>query len=408
MMSRFISRDTKYFLIIILVFLTGSIETDIYLPAFPDMMDFFKTNEETIQNILSWNFLGICLSCPFYGPLSDSFGRRWSLLGALGLFLLGSIGTVFATSIEQMLLYRIFQGLGTGGCFTIGSAITFDVWQEKKAVKVVNITNYIIPIAMAGAPILGGYLNQMYGFRSNFIAIALCALASFILCVSLLEETHPVEKRKPFDVPSIMGDFFTALRCWGFWAPTLMICCSFAGYLTYVSNISILFVNHMDIDVRIFPLYQTTILLGFVSASLLANRLIDAWGIQTVKKRGLILSFVGGIGFVVSSLFTANSPNIFQIWMTIFAFGAGWMVGPFFVEGMESLPEIKGVVGSLMTSFRLAFTAIMINLTGRYFDGTVYPLVYAIGGALLIKLLVLFGSYSKKEKVSSGALVADV
>jgi len=66
------------------------------------------------------------------------------------------------------------------------------------------------------------------------------------------------------------------------------------------------------------------------------------------------------------------------------------------------------VVGSLMTSFRLAFTAIMINLTGRYFDGTVYPLVYAIGGALLIKLLVLFGSYSKKEKVSSGALVADV
>ncbi len=402
-MPRFISRDTKYLALIVLIHLAACIETDIYLPAFPDMMDFFETSEEMIQSILSWNFFGICLSCPFYGPLSDAFGRRRLLLSALALFFLGSIGTIFATGINQMLFYRILQGLGSGGCFTIGAAIIFDVWQGKKAVKVANDLNCIIPIIMAMAPMIGGYLNQAYGFRSNFITIALFVLASFILCLFSLEETLPQEKRQQFRLGPILNNFGKAMTCWKFWAPTFMVCFIFAGYLTYVSSIAILFVKHMNIDPRIFPFYQATILLGFVAASLLANRVIDAWGMQTVKKRGLIILYIGGLGFVISSLITADSPNLFQVWMIIFSFGAGWVIGPYFTEGMESLPEIKGITGSLITSFRLAFTAIVIGLTGHFFDGTIYPLVYAIGTVLLLCFLVLVASkvVTTRQKQSS-------
>lgn len=391
-MTSLISRDTKYIALIVLIHLAACIETDIYLPAFPDMMDFFETSEEMVQSILSWNFLGICFSCPFYGPLSDAFGRRRLLLGALGLFLLGSIGAVFATGIHQMLFYRILQGLGSGGCFTIGAAVIFDVWQGEKAVKVANDLNCIIPIIMAVAPMIGGYLNQAYGFRSNFIVIALFVLASFVLCLFSLEETHPPEKRKEFSLGSILRDFYKAMTCWRFWAPTFMICFIFASYLTYVSSIAILFMKHMNVDPRIFPFYQATVLLGFVAASLLANRVIDAWGLQKVKKRGLALVYLGGTGFVISSLIVADNPNLFQLWMIIFSFGAGWVIGPYFTEGMESLPEIKGVTSSLMTSFRLAFTAIVIGFTGHYFDGTIYPLVYVIAGALFLGLLVLLAN----------------
>ena len=73
----------------------------------------------------------------------------------------------------------------------------------------------------------------------------------------------------------------------------------------------------------------------------------------------------------------------------IFAFGAGWLIGPFFTEGMESLPEIRGVTGSLMSSFRLAFTAIVIGITGHFFDGTIYPLTYMIATVLSLGALTL-------------------
>src|SRR5579885_3668479 len=83
-------RELKYLLLIIVIFIAACIETDIYLPAFPDMMAFFSVSEETIQSLLTWNFIGICLSGPFYGPLSDAIGRKKPLIAALGLFLAGS------------------------------------------------------------------------------------------------------------------------------------------------------------------------------------------------------------------------------------------------------------------------------------------------------------------------------
>lgn len=391
-MNQLFSRDTRYLILIVLIHLAACIETDIYLPAFPDMMDFFDTTEEMIQSILSWNFFGICIACPFYGPLSDAFGRRKLLISALGLFLLGSIGTVFSSSIHEMLAYRILQGLGSGGCFTVGAALIFDVWEGEKAVKVTNDLNCIIPVIMAIAPMIGGYLNYHYGFRSNFIAIAIFVLASFVFCLFFLEETHPVEKRHPFRLGSILADFGRAMTCWRFWAPTCMICLIFAGYLTYVSSIAILFVKHLGVDAAVFPYYQAALLMSFVAASLLANRVISKWGVETVKRRGLIMVFLGGSGFVLSTVFTADSPNLFELWMMLFSFGAGWTIGPFFGEGMESLPEIKGITSSLMTSLRLASTALMIGLTGRFFDGTIYPLAYVVIFVLVLGYLIQLGN----------------
>src|SRR5579872_7018825 len=107
--------ELKFLFLIIVVFIAACIETDIYLPAFPDMMAWFSVSEAAIQSLLTWNFIGICLSGPLYGPLSDAFGRKKPLMIALGMFLLGSIITVYAQSLNQMLIGRILQGLGSGG-----------------------------------------------------------------------------------------------------------------------------------------------------------------------------------------------------------------------------------------------------------------------------------------------------
>src|SRR5579872_6483105 len=102
--------SAKYLFLIIVIFIAACIETDIYLPAFPDMMRFFQASEEQIQSLLTWNFIGICLSGPFYGPFSDSYGRKKPLLLALGLFLAGSLLTIFGQTFDQMLMGRLLQG----------------------------------------------------------------------------------------------------------------------------------------------------------------------------------------------------------------------------------------------------------------------------------------------------------
>src|ERR1041384_2402245 len=105
----------KYLFLISVIFIAACIETDIYLPAFPDMMAWFSATEGAIQGLLTWNFVGICVSCPLYGPLSDSFGRKKPLMVALGMFLAGSLLALFSQNLDQMLWGRILQGLGSGG-----------------------------------------------------------------------------------------------------------------------------------------------------------------------------------------------------------------------------------------------------------------------------------------------------
>ena len=183
-------KETKYLILIVFIFISACIETDIYLPTFPDMMDFFSTSEEAIQSLLTWNFFGICISGPFYGPISDAIGRRKPILIALSLFLIGSILTLISQDFQGMLWGRILQGIGSGGCFTLGTAAIFDVFTQQSAMKAINKLNLMIPFIMSLAPMLGGYLNYVYGFRSNFIAITLLVCISLIACFFVFEETN--------------------------------------------------------------------------------------------------------------------------------------------------------------------------------------------------------------------------
>ena len=280
------NKDTKYLILITIIFIAACVETDIYLPAFPDMMIFFHTSEKAIQSLLTWNFFGICISGPFYGPISDSFGRRKPLLAALTFFFIGSVITIFANSFESMLIGRLLQGLGSGGCFTLGTAIIFDAFQKEKAVTAISQLNTIIPLIMAMAPMAGGYLNLAYGFRSNFIAIGIFVLISLFMSMLYFDESLPKEKRQEFKLKKIFLDFKLALTNLALWQVITIISLLFGAYMAFVSATAVLFVVEMGVSRSAFPLFQAAILGAYVLASISCSKAVAKFGLKTVKKTG--------------------------------------------------------------------------------------------------------------------------
>jgi DHA1 family bicyclomycin/chloramphenicol resistance-like MFS transporter len=379
-------KTLKYLLLIIVIFIAACIETDIYLPAFPDMMAFFHVSEEAIQSLLTWNFIGICASGPLYGPISDSIGRKKPLMIALGLFLAGSIITLFAQSFGLMLFGRLLQGLGSGGCFTLGTAIIFDAFKAEKAIKATNQLNSIIPIIMAAAPLLGGYLNNSFGFRSNFFAIALFVFISFAICAFFFDETHPKEKRAPFQARKILGDFKQAFTSVPFWQLTFVVSLIFAGYLVFLSGTAVLFVLELGVSKQIFPFFQAAILGAWVIASLTCNRAIAKWGIQKIKMIGTALILLGGLGLLAGIFLLPKDPYFLTSAMLLYAFGANWTQGLYFPESMEILPNIKGVTASLLTSARLLLTALIVGLASALYDATIDPIAWVVIGIIMIVL----------------------
>lgn len=380
----------KYLVIITIIFIAACVETDIYLPAFPDMMVYFQVSEEQIQSLLTWNFIGICLSGPLYGPLSDTFGRKNPLFVALSLFLMGSLMTVWAQDFDQMLWGRLFQGLGSGGCFTLGTAVLFDVFREREAIRALNQLNLIIPFVMALAPMLGGFLNHVYGFRSNFLAIALLVILSFALCMLLFKETLSKEKRAPFSMRKIGKDFKEAFTCLPFWQLTFILSLMFAGYLVFLSGTSVLFVVEFGMSKKMFPFFQGALLVAWLVGSLTCMPAIARWGVNKLKKVGAACIIAGGAGLALSAYISPENPYFLTLGMIFYTFGCNWMVAFYFPEGMELLPSIKGVTASLLTSARLFFGALIVGFTSWLYDGTIYPIVGMILTILAVILPIIW------------------
>lgn len=393
--------ELKYLLLIIVIFIAACIETDIYLPAFPDMMHWFSASEGAIQHLLTWNFVGICISGPLYGPLSDAFGRKKPLLIALGMFLLGSLITVFAVTFDQMLWGRILQGLGSGGCFTLGTAIIFDAFQKDRAISATNNLNTIIPLLMAAAPMLGGYLNHTFGFRSNFIAIAIFVLISFFVCLFFFDETLTKEKRNSFQIKVLLRDFKQAFSNLAFWQVTIVMSLIFSAYIAFLSGSAVLFVVEFGMSKALFPFVQGAILGGWVLASLVLDRSIRIWGASSIKRTGIILSVVGGFIFAFFSLLTPENPYLLTSGMVLYAFGANWVCGLYFPEGMEILPHIKGIAASLLTSARLLIAAVILGLTSAMYNATIYPLTLIVLATIITILPTLILYEKKRSRVNT-------
>ncbi len=395
-------KELKCLFLIIVTFIAACIETDIYLPAFPDMMRYFGASEGAIQGLLTWNFLGICISGPVYGPISDAFGRKKPLMIALAVFLMGSLLALFAQTFDQMLWGRILQGLGSGGCFTLGTAIIFDSFQKERAVRAMNHLSMIIPCIMAGAPLLGGFLNNSFGFRSNFFAITLFVLLSFIACLFFFEETLGFHKRVPLQVKRVGADFKRALLSVPFWQLTVVNSLIFAGYIAFLSVAAVLFVVEFGVSMVTLPFYQLAILGSWVCASLVLNKMIAKWGIPALKKWGMILIGIGGAIFSLTAWLTPQDPILLTSGMILYAFGGNWIFGLYFPESMEILPEIKGIAASLITSIRLLLSAAIVAFSASLYDKTIYPILGIVVGTVVIMAPIIF-FYEKRQKFSASS-----
>jgi DHA1 family bicyclomycin/chloramphenicol resistance-like MFS transporter len=391
--------ELKCLFLIVVIFISACIETDIYLPAFPDMILFFKTSEGAIQSLLTWNFVGICLSGPLYGPVSDSFGRKKPLMIALGFFLIGSLMTLFANDFNQMLWGRVLQGLGSGGCFTLGTAVIFDAFQKEKAIEALNKLNLVIPLVMAGAPLLGGYLNHAFGFRSNFLAIGIFVFLSFFTCLFYFKETLSKENRLPFKAKNIASDFKRVFCNLPFWQLTFVESLIFAGYIVFLSGASVLFVLEFGVGKLSFAFYQAAILGAWVVASLLMKRGIKKWGTEGVKKAGTVTFVIGGGICAIAMVATPENPFMLTLGMLFFALGGNWMTGLYFTEVMDIFPEIKGVTSSLLTSARLLISAGIVGFASYLYNGTIYPIMGVVLGTVLGAMFLAISYERTKNRV---------
>ncbi|HET6346877.1 MAG TPA: MFS transporter, partial [Myxococcota bacterium] len=250
--------------------------------------------------------------------------------------------------------------------------------QAERAIVAINYLNSVFPLIMAGAPALGGALNHAFGFRANFVAVAVLVAFSFAAAGLFFAETLPAVQRRPWNTRQLLRDYATVLRSAPFWLLTLSMCLLFSLWIAFLSTISVLFVLELGVPKDRFPLFQSVPLFAWVVASLTSARGIRRLGVARVKAWGTGVMVVGCVLFPLGAWLTPRNPYVHTACMVLYAFGLNWFQGLYFPAVMELYPDIKGITSSLVTSARLLIASVVVGLTGWLYDGTIFPMAWAM------------------------------
>ncbi|WP_301108250.1 MDR family MFS transporter [Sporosarcina sp.] len=119
-----------------------------------------------------------------YGKLADLFGRKPIFFVGLTIFLLGSILCGFAVSMEQLIVYRLIQGLGAGAVMPIATTIVGDIYTTEERAKIQGYLSSVWGISAVSGPIIGGllvqYVNWQFVFWIN-VPLGLLSMAGIYL-----------------------------------------------------------------------------------------------------------------------------------------------------------------------------------------------------------------------------------
>ncbi len=133
--------------------------------------------------------LSSTLTMPLYGKVADLYGRKPVLLGALVVFLVGSVASGFAHSMLALVAFRALQGIGAGGIQPIALTIVGDLYRPHERAKIQGLFGAVWAVAGTSGPLLGGVLVRALSWRwVFFVNVPFALLAFVLLAVSFRED----------------------------------------------------------------------------------------------------------------------------------------------------------------------------------------------------------------------------
>jgi EmrB/QacA subfamily drug resistance transporter len=154
-------------------------------------------------NVYPWVFSAYILtqtvSMPIFGKLSDLYGRRKFLVLGLAVFMGGSILSGVAQDINQLIIFRAVQGIGSGAFFPIAIAIAGVVYPPAQRGRVQGVFASVFGIAAVLGPSAGDFLTQALNWRWIFYVNLPLGLVSVILITFALKESKDINAKPTID-----------------------------------------------------------------------------------------------------------------------------------------------------------------------------------------------------------------
>jgi DHA1 family bicyclomycin/chloramphenicol resistance-like MFS transporter len=374
---RFLDRTTPpHILTLVLMAGLGAMSMSAFLPALPHMTEYFNTRYDVMQLSVSAYLATTAILQLIIGPISDRYGRRKVTLICQSIFVAATLGCIIAPTVEVFLLFRMLQSAVAVG-LVLSRAIVRDMVPQNEAASMIGYVTMGMALVPMVAPMIGGALDEVFGWKSVFWFLVAGGLAVLWLCWADQGETGVGGgvsfAQQVKDYPQLL----TSRRFWGYVLASAFASGAFFAFLgggPYVA------VNEFNLSSFWAGVCFGAPAVGYAAGNYLSGRFSVRFGINWMIRTGAI---VGSLGLLLATALAAlgnSSAILFFGFCTFVGLGNG-MVIPNASAGMLSVrPHLAGTASGLGSAIMIGGGAALSAFAGAVIQG---------GGGSLILLVIM-------------------
>jgi DHA1 family bicyclomycin/chloramphenicol resistance-like MFS transporter len=362
--------------IVTLMLMSGlsALVMNIFLPSLPGMAAYFQTDYRLMQLSVAL-YLGVSAILQiFIGTISDKVGRRPVTLWGTALFLLATLGCIFAPTAETFLICRMCQAV-IAVCMVLSRAVVRDMYPQDKAASMIGYVTMGMAVVPMIGPAIGGVLDELFGWQANFWLLFLLGVLTLALVWSDLGETG---KASGLTLRAQFKEYPELLRSPRFWGYSMASAMSSGAFFAYLGGAPFVGSVVFGMSPGELGLYFGAPAIGYFTGNFLTGRYATRLGVNRMVLLGCIMNGFGVGLLILFFLAGAGTPYSFFGLMTFVGLGNGMSI-PNATAGMLSVrPHLAGTASGLGGAIMLAGGAALSALAGYLLTPATgaYPLLW--------------------------------
>ncbi|MBO22824.1 MAG: Bcr/CflA family drug resistance efflux transporter [Rhodospirillaceae bacterium] len=361
---------------------------DLYLPAFPIMSRELGTDAKSIQLTLSVYMVGFALSQTFFGPVSDRFGRKPTIMLGTSIYLVASVACALVTSVEQLIIFRLFQAIGAAAAPVVARAVVRDMFTREEAARMYSVVTTVVAIAPVIAPVLGGFIVVWLGWRANFWILTGFGASAMLLVIVLLPETNKNPDPTATRASQMLRNFGTMLSNRAYVGYVLTVMGNFSGLFAYLLGASFVLVDQLGMSPESFGLSFSAASVGFMSGAFLGSRIVRRAGVERMCLMGTFCTAASGT--VVFGLIWLDVISIWSIILPtiVYFFGMGISQPNIQAGAISPYPQMAGAAASLLGLAQYVSAGILSMVLALFAFDQTFLLATVMGASGVFAFLI--------------------
>ncbi len=372
-MNRVLS-DRALLLLLAAVTALGPIATNLYLPALPSVREYFGVTVAEAQATFSVSLVTFAFGILAWGPFSDRYGRRTSILCGLAIMVCGAAVSLGAQSLHWLVAGRALQAFGTATGLVTARAIIADLYPADRMVRSLATLTMVSVLGNSLAPVLGGFIAAGLGWRAIFAALMLATTTVGLTCWRRLPETrrpsaHPAHPRE------MVSEAWMLLRKPLFAGCLLQGAVVYATFLVFISLAPYVMVSALGRPSTEFGFYYLFIAVGYFLGNWSVRRFMSRHDLHWMVVVGVLLAAVGALAPLAFVALGLKHPLWIFVPVGVLSYGQGLALPNVTATAVSLAPRHAGVASSLIGFVQQLIGAACVQWMGRFPTDTALPML---------------------------------